>query len=695
MILSAKRLLLPMAFTLAACGGGGGNSTPQPQEPVVEDPPPAVINDDVSPEISISFPHQNPVKIDSTRFRLAGYATDNEEVAEIEVNGIGGFPIDEDGYWVAEINLTDFRRNTVKAVAVDISGNVSEPVELEVDVTTETELDWCGGVAAHNGLLYTPHAGFTIDYASASANFLPANQQLKFDSFVHSPIENALYGMVKHTLYRHDLTTGQINEIDTLSTFDGSVIEMAFDESGKNLYFGSAAAIWVYPLESGTLQRLSTESSAGSPLLSGQYADVWFHSGQLYWLVGDSGNFDRPESSEVYQVDLTTGERTKLYTHHYAALAQLVVDETYFYFVGARSNTGFAVDRNSQEIAFSFSEILRNFQVYSLDNPTLDKDSLTGNLYLAQCYEEFIVELAIDQGIVTGTTRFGDANSGLIEDMAYVSAADTIYLAYGNDHLYAVDPDSGSKREVKVNDRDALLGWQGGNIVPAGNQNALYFSNDNYISYVGLDDGVRREINSPESSGHSLAYGEVYMGLSQEFNGRLIGIIDKSDDIDLVSIDTSTGHSLLISSPEDGMGTGPSPYTVWGAGIGINETENLAYISIDEQILSVDLASGDRAVLSSNDDGLQPEISTIGKLLWVPEIQKLYALGDSGGYYRLISIDPESGEREIVDTAGANLKSRIDGLTWDSERELVYLYTGRVIAMDPKSGATVLLTAEL
>lgn len=125
-----------------------------------------------------------------------------------------------------------------------------------------------------------------------------------------------------------------------------------------------------------------------------------------------------------------------------------------------------------------------------------------------------------------------------------------------------------------------------------------------------------------------------------------------ADGAALLVIDVASGDRRIVSSSE--VGSGP-PAGTFIHGLGVNEINNLAFVNAQmlalSRLFSIDLSDGHRELVSSQDRGAGPEFGSLRDVAIHPDGESVLVMETANlidAPQRVLRVDPVSGDREVL-----------------------------------------------
>lgn len=307
--------------------------------------------------------------------------------------------------------------------------------------------------------------------------------------------------------------------------------------------------------------------------------------------------------------------------------------------------------------------------------------------------------VAVDAATYAGTTLSASGTSGvfipwsrqvahsLLSDQYLINGFSTSWYLNDTDSIISIDPDTGARSEL-VTDR---LGTGPAvenprNIVFDAASQAVYVleNNDQKLVKLDLATNVRTTISGFfKGSGPALA---TVVDLALDLANDRIYILQSTS---LVAVEVTTGNRTIVS--DAGTGTGPTFSSPTGAVI--DATNNKIYITEDglDAVVTIDLASGDRTILSDAGHAGEAFLEPTGLTLDATGNRLLVTDNGTGATttLKLFSVDLASGDRTVISGgttgSGTNLWGPQDVSLIDASLAVV-AENGRVLLVDLDTG---------
>lgn len=234
------------------------------------------------------------------------------------------------------------------------------------------------------------------------------------------------------------------------------------------------------------------------------------------------------------------------------------------------------------------------------------------------------------------------------------------------------------------NDGTYPMWWSYSAIAPDGRHAYAFDNGRNALVEVDLLTGLRRVV-ADENDGGGVTIKNVRSVDVDMANGRLLVVFANA----LYSVDLTTGVRTLVSS--GGKGTGP---VFWNAKDVRLEVDGAhAIVSNDawyplNHLMRVDLATGNRAILSGLDVGIGPRFGRIYDT--VLDHSGTQAFVTCGGPWRVFAVDLVTGARRVLASPGVGSGAWFNSilqLGFDATKNAVVgVAPGVVLAIDPVTG---------
>jgi hypothetical protein len=636
------------------------------------------------PQARIDFPLPSALT-DATTMRVRGSASDADGVAAVRVNGVPASTVDGFAHWWAVVPLL-LGENALVVETIDALGNV--------DPMAATAL------VRRDGAIVRRPEGLALDPASDTC-------------FVFDWVPDGALQMTQARILGVDLATGAIEVVSSRAKGTGPLPryatgEMEYDPVAGRLLLMDGIVDRMLAVDPRTGDRMVVSGpgvGTGPAFASAIGLELDPANGRA-WVFNRSFEFV-PGSGALLGVDLASGNRS------------VVSSPT----VGSgpwpayESKMSRAPDGQRLLVACWMDEVVLGIDLASGHRAIVsDAASALGTPWTAV----WDVAVGVDGRAWAGSSADGrifafDPASGAHAAVAAPPADDRgevfdVELDLAHDRLLAADdrraailalPLSGGEARVWV--RNSIGGGSpfrrslvAGVAVDRSGRAWMVDGEQAELVAVGLADGVRTPV-----SGGSLGAGpalDVPIDVAlDESTGTLRALVLDIGLKAVVAVDLASGDRSLVSGA--GVGAGPvfnldfypptslevAGSTAWVMDTGLNFFEN--------RLLAVDLASGNRTLVSGDGVGAGPMLfESVDLALDVQGGRALSFIINND----LIAIDLASGDRSVLSGAavggGPTLGDPVH-LCWDAleQRALVYGRLAGVTAVDGATGERVRL----
>jgi len=334
-------------------------------------------------------------------------------------------------------------------------------------------------------------------------------------------------------------------------------------------------------------------------------------------------------------------------------------------------------------------------------------DSASGTAYVPDSSQDIIFEVVVSSGDRTVLSS-SDVGVGAVETwlrnitgIAYDEANNRVLLPnWSRDLVVDVDLGSGDRAvasSASVGTGPAFNFPRNVDMDADGNQLIIADSSANSILTMDLDSGDRSILSDNASVGTGPAFAMPYDVAVDTVNDRVIVM----DTAGLIAVDLTTGNRTVIAN--DVTGAGPS--IAGSDGVDIDVAAGFAYVAntyddaFEHLIYKVSLVSGDRTVLSDTvAAGTGTALNFPSDIALDIAGNRALVLNRGGVQENLMAVDLTSGDRSIVSGAGVGSgqefgsNERLD-LDMQNDRAFVYdLAVGGVIVVDLTTGERAVVT---
>lgn len=585
-----------------------------------------LVTDQTILKTTITFPTQNANLADiGDTATVSGIVFDEEDgqvlegdIVSLTVNQTDASVNPENGTWTASIPLESAEElitvftldrqdnNTTSTIALNNQASFQLGIGMVFDETNNqlilsaypngrlVSIDIDSGDQKH---LYNPYDGLETPFQLGHIDYDESNNRI----FVAGSMFSTLYEVDLASKVRTKIT----DDVENLNSFDVRITGVNFDPDGNQVLLTDSGF---------DSQILSTNLTTGVVTkLSGEFVGA----GQRLVAPG-SGSLDQINNRLILQdkaginsIDLSTGDRTLL-------------------------------SPSDEYPAFSFSS--RNGVVLTQDNTTA---------YMTDYVEESVYRVDLttgDRELISGLS-IGEGIA--MEKPKGISIHETnnrLFVLNQTGHpVISIDLETGDRTPLGklrtqngpefVSVRDLALDKKNNRLLVIADEGKAIFA-------VNLNTGARSIISSSE------------VGIGPQFNlGTKVALDSKAETLyvtdfllkRIFSVDLNTGNRTILSASP----VSPSNETI-GDGehfskpfaITLDEANNRLLVSDFTKIFSVDLETGNRSVISSDNIGAGTSLDTPDAMSLDLERNRLLVTDlrlDS-----LVDVDLESGDRKII-----------------------------------------------
>jgi hypothetical protein len=466
-----------------------------------------------------------------------------------------------------------------------------------------------------------------------------------------------------------DLTSGDRTDLSNANAgigagivLDGPQAVVLDSANNRALVVGTINAVVIaVDLATGDRSALSGFGAGAGPVF-GNPRDIDIDAANNRALVADS------TLDAIVAVDLTSGDRTILSDDTTGTGAAFSIPESIS--LDSANNRLLVVELNGLLIAVDLTtgdrtEIAETRTAYGINGTRLAgvaTDSANNQALLSDSTVDAIHAIDFATG---GRTILSDSRTGAGDDSTYLWGVrglsldrdrNRLVLSNSNSRsMMAIDLSSGDRSFVSNSSIGAgpLFGFSRFLDVDAANNRAVTPDGSNSLFAVDLDSGDRTILSDNAGVGTGPAFVAPLDVVVDSANNRA-GVLDQVTG--LLRVDLGTGDRTIAS--DGATGSGPlwsNPYA-----LEIDIPNDVAYVlelassPTESVIYAVDLASGDRTVLSNGSGiGVGPNMSFSNDM-------KLDAAGNralvlnrgSSTSINLMAVDLTSGDRTIISGAG-------------------------------------------
>ncbi|ACY12819.1 hypothetical protein [Haliangium ochraceum] len=597
------------ALALPACGDDGGDGDGNEPDAAAPD---ANIGDGVAPTVRISFPPPSSLT-DSDSVIVRGTAADVDGIAELRINGTAVQTSDNFANWTATITLSH-GANAIAVESEDIYGNSDASAAAISVVQSKNFLDAPLAIAAD-----------------------PANGRALVMDELASALLSVNYTTGERVIVSDD-ATGAGPEF-------GRPSAIALDSAGNRAFVLDGLSVLQVDLTSGERKLVTDEDTdTDDPLVEPR--DLVYDPTGARLLLLDVDDPDQPVTV-LYAVDIESGDRTALPEEIVPAGALPPVDTL-------RQPQSMAIDATGNRIILAATDVETD--------PERPSRAL------------FSVDLETGLATVFSTNATADQGPLLnpLPSIAYdasITPGRVLALSDSNDTVLSIDTQSGIR--TVVSDDDATPGQK----LSVPTALALDAPEGGTARVLVVDRGIDMVLAVNIATGERTVLSGSLMGegpqmvepiavaLDNAFDpaGRAI-VLDRAEDAAFV-IDLGTSERTLLSDADNGTGTEFDVPDSLGLPVAAELTvqqESLGEVLVADPgaglLFRVDLATGERRVLSGGPAGSGPELGAPRGVVFdpgvasdVPEevVPARYLVVDED-LNALLAVDPDSGARTVV-----------------------------------------------
>jgi hypothetical protein len=279
---------------------------------------------------------------------------------------------------------------------------------------------------------------------------------------------------------------------------------------------------------------------------------------------------------------------------------------------------------------------------------------------------------------------------GSVRGLAWDAAGGRVLAINLARDLIAIDPVNGDRTEVTTDSCSAL---QGANdvAVDAANGRALVADAANDIVAIDLTTGT---CSSLTGNGHALDY---LWTIHVDAAGGRAFVAQGTFDSEIVSVDLTSGNRTLVSSGV--QGSGPLGFVISAAYDAAGD--RLIAPSWPSHILSVDIPTGNRTIASSSHPAMSPVgsgaiIGLVADTVYDPNSARTIIANNESS--ETLAIDAVTGNRTRVSGFGVGVGPNLirpRGCAWDIDGDRLFANderSERVYAISPVSGDRTVLS---
>jgi DNA-binding beta-propeller fold protein YncE len=649
------------ALVLASCGGGD-NSPPRPNEP---------------PQVGVEFPCEG-CRAFGGAISVTGTASpgpdgaSGDAIDRITVDAGGQFVeaiVQTDGRWIArDVPLPgDSTTFSLSATVTDLNGGSdSVALDLEYEPTLASALLVLDPVRANRGYLFELGNGgerlFSVDLTTNLFTLIREFDGLFQVAAVDIDASGSRMFILEYTggIRAIDLATGETSTVSDASTGTGPALSFAFymafdaDDNRFIVYDDDQHALFAVDATTGNRVIVSDNIGPGPGEL------VTAVSGLALDSVNDTA-YIIDSSTEVSAIDLGSGNRTAL-----AGSGDIFARPREMAFDPARDTLAI-VDVEDHVVRVDLATGVATIISDGADYPGLELGRFPPRVTYDPLGDRYVISdanvdvflddtdrliavdpdtgarsLLIDNHLGTGPAAYGpghlalDAAGQQLYLAAQLSASIVrVDLATGERHLIA-DSATGTGEPIAVPGDIALD--------LSGNRAFVLDLMNHTLVAVALDSGNRTILaSSLIGTGPMLA---APISLDADLANERVYILDHGIPA-VVAVDLASGDRTIVS---DSSNSGPELVEFYGA---LLDAENNRLIIAENgfgatrqcKLVAVDLATGDRMTLVSNDiGGTEPLIDIPQAVYWVDEPDSVVV----AAFDRFYLVDLNTGDRRVI-----------------------------------------------
>lgn len=444
--------------------------------------------------------------------------------------------------------------------------------------------------------------------------------------------------------------------VGTGPTFDAGPI--VFNDAATLAYVHDGTALLEVDLATGARRVVSGAAVGSGPPLVRNSTSLVLNAAETNAYSLDT------LGGQLMRVDLCTGNRTLVTAGGEPGVGP-ELEITFDLVINQAETLAYVVDNGndsvvSVDLATGDRVVVSNASTGSgpeLGTPTalLLFDEETKAYVLDQGGDVYTVDLATGDRAVLPNDSAGPF-ARLRETNNMVLAPDGVRLlleSTTSKALIAVEPNTGARSLYhvgRVGESDSEEGcpfgcvWRHAKIEAAGQR--FVFVAPTAVWSSSFVDGNRSLL-----SGDGRGTGPAFEGASShdlDSDGVHAYVTDRGR---LIEVEIENGNRRIVSDTNNGSG----PAWSVAAAVALNSTDTTAYVmvglSLNSSLVAVDLSTGDRTVISSNDVGSGPMFRRLSTMALSGDEATVY-VGDVG-LQALFAVDTTTGERTVVSQDGA------------------------------------------
>ncbi|MFK5949483.1 MAG: hypothetical protein QM500_12025 [Methylococcales bacterium] len=678
-------LTLSSVLLLQACGGGGGEENGT--------------GDNEAPLAKITFPtHQSLTE--SNTLTVHGTASDENEISVVRVNGVDAQSTDKFLNWSAEISLNP-GDNQLNVETVDVFNN-SNIGAAQVIVKNQARLVSPFSMAfdelSKQALVVEGEGNAIVSVDLASGNRFLVSPQVQIVNSVHLAVGHLVVdGNRALGTDAGFFRAGNIIEIN-LATGARSIFsanttaETLTTPKGIAIYDGNAV---VLDNDSNTLVAVDLLTSKRTILSDAtQTPEFVATTGFVITETGEALVLDFTLKA-VISIDLSTGIRTVL-SDNTAPASQVFFNAPVEMAYDAGNNQVLIIDSGSNQIISVdisngnravFSDIVTNdASITWLELKSLIIDNINKKALVLDIGLQSIVSADLNTGARTPVTTYktpaADFAWDVIRAIAYDSINDRLLVLDTGNYVptrgaYQVNTSTGERSLfASLSDPNGDINLSTGIIdmlVDVKRNRVLMLNSGNAaIVAIDLDADVRTVLTDDSNTGPILS---TPRSLAFDSTNNTAYVLEGRTVITLIKIDLSTGERTILSSNDTVSSTvdfkDPTALVVDAKNKRLLVTDNSL-----NAVLAVDVVTGVRTILSA--DGVPNSVNKISLPNDIEiDVEKNRALVADNSGRKIIAVDLTSGARsiltEVSDSNSDNHSGNVFRISFDKINNNIFI----------------------
>ena len=585
--LSLKPLLFTVccSFTLSlfGCGGGGGGG----EETIIPEPKVEPSTDNQAPSASVSFPPPRSIT-QSPQITIRGTASDNEEVASVNISGMPAETESNYSQWSLTLNLVA-GLNTFTVEVTDKAGNTNTE-NISIEVTQEIPQSKPTAITLNS----QNNEAIIVDQSSIAVVNLTTGKRTIFDENIiapsYSPIDIEI-DTGNQKVYFLSTRSGQFYEFDLMSK-----ALRAINEQDSNIVFNED-----FVLDISNNRILSPDITAG----------------------------------DVISIDITSGEKTTLFTPSVQNNIGTITGADYH----AQTNTLYMteLDWDSEQINLikldlntnNFTRIIEGFgegtfiSDLALDiknnNAIMTAYSLSSSSVISVSLESGTLTVLSDESI-TDTKVLTNPKALAID----VENQSLFILDNSTEALVSINMQTGKQvrlinTEHTIPDDVNRLTQPKELVLDKANNRVLVIEEHLGLVAIDLNTGQRTIISDARDAGLGVALVDSPVDLALDSSKNQVLILDKTQR-SVLAIDLINGQRSLVYN---GNFTGNENLLVSPTAMAFDSESNVVYLAdlAAQNLVMVNLNTDEQKLIAKYSDH-QSDVST--DIVLDQEQNKLY-----------------------------------------------------------------------